>query len=264
MTTAVVREDAGMPRKTGSSQEERPSPAPRGAGRGNGQRNRRGDLVENELYERAAELFAHKGYGGTTLQDIADAMGTSRTALYYYVKNKEDLLAKLVAEVSQELAATLRAIRRQPGLTPEQQLRQMTQAHLTQMVARSVRFRLLILSEQDLPPDLARTHRNAKRTIRDELATVIAEGVRSGVFRPVDEHVAAYAIIGMCNWTAFWFRDSPDHPADPVVEQIAEMALHSVRWPDEHHHAAEGPTGALARLQQELDSLKRMLQPPAE
>jgi AcrR family transcriptional regulator len=250
-------EDAYMPekepprRRAGSSGSE-------GSARPNG-RNRRGDLVENELYQRAAEVFAQKGFAGTTLQDIADAMGTSRSALYHYVKNKDELLAKLVAEVSQELAGTLRAIRRNNALTPDEQLHQMVQAHVTQMTTRSVRFRLLILSEQDLPPDLARTHRNAKRTIRDELATVIAEGARSGVFRPVDERIAAFAIVGMCNWTAFWFLPGPSHPIDPVVKQIADMALHSLRWPENRDRAA-GPAGVLGRLEEELQSLKRMLQ----
>jgi AcrR family transcriptional regulator len=256
----VAREDEPMPPKSTSSRRSRVSATAERAPRGTGQRNRRGDLVENELYERAAELFAERGFAGTTLQDIADAMGTSRSALYHYVKNKDDLLAKLVAEVSQELGAALRAIRRQPDLPADEQVRQMAQTMVSWMVSRSVRFRLLILSEQDLPPDLARTHRNAKRTIRDELAAAVAEGVRSGVFRPVDEQVAAYAVVGMCNWTAWWFQPGPDHPADPVVTQIADMALHSLRWPDEKRHRAEGPAGALTRLEEELRSLKQMLQ----
>ena len=258
--TVLAREDEHMPPESTSSRRGRVSPVGGGASRGNGQRNRRGDLVENELYERAAELFAERGFAGTTLQDIADAMGTSRSSLYHYVKNKDDLLARLVAEVSQELAAALRTIRRQPDLPAAEQLRQMAQTMVSWMVSSSVRFRLLILSEQDLPPDLAKTHRTAKRTIRDELAATIADGVRSGVFRPVDEQVAAYAIVGMCNWTAWWFQPGPDHPVDPVVTQIAEMALHSLRWPDEKRHKAEGPAGALARLEEELRSLKQMLQ----
>ena len=250
--------DGPVPAKSTPSRRPRSSPT-EGTGRGNGTRNRRGDLVENELYERAAEVFAEKGFAGTTLQDIADAMGTSRSALYHYVKNKDDLLARLVSEVSQELAGTLRAIRRKDGLTPDEQLHQMVEAHVRQMTSRSQRFRLLILSEQDLPEDLARTHRNAKKTIRDELAAVIEEGVRSGVFRPVDSRIAAFAIVGMCNWTAFWFHSGPDHPTDPVVAEITEMALHSVRWSDTRQRS-DGPAGALARLEAELHSLKRMLQ----
>jgi hypothetical protein len=48
----------------------------------------RKELVENQMYETAAKLFAHRGFAGTSLQDIADEMGVSRPALYYYVKTR--------------------------------------------------------------------------------------------------------------------------------------------------------------------------------
>src|SRR5206468_2845368 len=60
----------------------------------------RRELVENELYEHATRLFAERGFAGTSLQDIADALGITRPALYYYVKSKDELLAKLVTEVT--------------------------------------------------------------------------------------------------------------------------------------------------------------------
>ena len=60
----------------------------------------RRELVENEIYEHATRLFAERGFAGTSLQDIADAMGMTRPALYYYVKSKDELLAKLVTEVT--------------------------------------------------------------------------------------------------------------------------------------------------------------------
>ena len=56
----------------------------------------RRELVENEMYEHAARLFAERGFAGTSLQDVADAMGVTRPALYYYVKSKDELLSKLV------------------------------------------------------------------------------------------------------------------------------------------------------------------------
>ena len=63
-------------------------------------RTARRELVENEIYEQATRLFAERGFAGTSLQDIADAMGITRPALYYYVKSKDELLAKLVTEIT--------------------------------------------------------------------------------------------------------------------------------------------------------------------
>ena len=70
-------------------------------------RKPRRELVEAQIYEQATRLFAERGFAGTSLQDIADAMGMTRPALYYYVKNKDQLLARLVTEITEGPAADI-------------------------------------------------------------------------------------------------------------------------------------------------------------
>ena len=50
----------------------------------------------SEILEHATRLFAERGYDGTTLQDIADAIGITRPGLYNYISSKEQLLATLL------------------------------------------------------------------------------------------------------------------------------------------------------------------------
>src|ERR1700741_476491 len=82
-------------------------------------------LVEREILERAAELFAERGFAGTTVQDIADALGMSRPALYYYVKSKEVILQRLVENLSRRDAQELEEIRRRRTGDPADKLRDM-------------------------------------------------------------------------------------------------------------------------------------------
>ncbi|MFZ0838044.1 MAG: TetR family transcriptional regulator, partial [Xanthobacteraceae bacterium] len=58
------------------------------------------EALRQAVLEAAAKLFAERGFGGTNLQDIADALGISRPALYYYFKSKDEILASLVEEVT--------------------------------------------------------------------------------------------------------------------------------------------------------------------
>ena len=58
----------------------------------------------SEILEHATRLFAERGYDGTTLQDIADAIGITRPGLYNYISSKEQLLAELVRDVSESTA----------------------------------------------------------------------------------------------------------------------------------------------------------------
>src|ERR1700751_1024305 len=88
--------------------------APRTTGRA-GLRRR---LVEQEILERAAELFAERGFSGATVQDLADALGVSRPALYYYAKSKDVLLEQLVETPPIDDAKVLEGIRRRRSGEP--------------------------------------------------------------------------------------------------------------------------------------------------
>lgn len=48
------------------------------------------------LIESAAEIFRDHGYDGTSLQQIADAVGILKGSLYHYIKSKEDLLFAII------------------------------------------------------------------------------------------------------------------------------------------------------------------------
>ena len=56
-----------------------------------------------ELLDIAARYFDEKGYRATSLSDIGDALGMNKASLYYYVKSKEDLLARVIYRASQRL-----------------------------------------------------------------------------------------------------------------------------------------------------------------
>src|SRR5215469_4875878 len=86
-------------------------------------RTTRRDLVEAQIYEQAARLFAERGFAATTPQDIADAVGISRQALYYYIKSKDEILARLVSDISEQALAAGRQIAARP-LDPPALLRE--------------------------------------------------------------------------------------------------------------------------------------------
>jgi AcrR family transcriptional regulator len=220
----------------------------------------RRELVENEIYEQASRLFAERGFAGTSLQDIADAMGITRPALYYYVKSKDDLLAKLVTELTEGAAARIRRISRRTDLTPAERLRALAHLLCVARATEPARFRLLDRSESDLPAEIAQAHLKGKRNLLDEFSRVVDQGVLAGQFRPVDVRVAALGIIGMCNWVAWWFHPGPEHPVDPVADQIAEMAVATLLKDGGSAPIGDGPAAALARLRQDLDYLERVLE----
>ncbi len=221
--------------------------------------NARRELVENELYEHATRLFAERGFAGTSLQDIADALGITRPALYYYVRSKDELLAKLVTEVTDGPLEELTALVARPELDAVQRLRGVVEVIVRRRATQPARFRLLIRSEAELPDELTSAYDASRRAVLRTIAGVVEDGARAGVFRPVDSRVAALGVLGMCNWVAWWFHPGGHQTADAVVEQLADMAVAALQRADHRMPDGDGPAAAVKMLRQDLDHLERVL-----
>jgi AcrR family transcriptional regulator len=131
----------------------------------------------SEILEHATRLFAARGYDGTTLQDIADAIGITRPGLYNYISSKEQLLAALVRDVSENTAHIVREVRHRTGLSSVEKLRTVVRALVLQRAGAPERFRVLDRTEAALPGEVASLHLKARREVLAEVRTIIEEGV---------------------------------------------------------------------------------------
>lgn len=231
----------------------------------------RNNLVTNDILERAATLFAERGFNGTSLQEVADAAGISRPALYHYVSSKEDLFVQLIAGIGRERADDVAKLRWEESLSPLYKLDAAIKVMVRRIANNPARFRLLIISEADLPEWVHREHKAAKHELLDHLSAIIAEGIEAGALRAtsVNEHILSYTVLGMCNWVAWWYH--PDHEsvlggevlsADEVAEFVSNMTLGGLKR-DHGEFPQEANGGNVDRvlgfLRQDLDYLERLL-----
>lgn len=228
-----------------------------GKGRRVAKASPRKDLVAGELLEQAAALFAERGFAATSLQDIADAMGISRPALYYYIKSKEDLLSQLVEGMTEPIAAYVTELRRS-DLPAEEKIATFVRSTVTRIAASAARFRLLDRSEPDLPPSVLRKHEQGKRRVLEHLRGMLAEGVQSGEFRPLDERIVAFSILGTINWVAWWYHEGGGSTIDEVADEMVRMIIAGITRTD-GRRPEPGLKGAFGLLREDLSHLERLL-----
>jgi AcrR family transcriptional regulator len=226
------------------------------------QKDHRKTLVERALVEKACIIFAEKGYDGTSLTDIAEAVGLTRGAVYYYFKNKEALLESIIREVAFAPLEEIAVWRKTAPDTASERLYAFVKRRVQNVLARQTQMRMIQVTEAALPPDLLQRHNDAKRKILDEYRSIIREGVRAGEFRPVDDSVAAFGIIGMVNWTAQWFVEGRGAGVDDVAAQLADMAVESVRGEKDRKDRFSNARTAIDTLREDLDQLEQIVTAP--
>ncbi|MEU9337325.1 TetR/AcrR family transcriptional regulator [Streptomyces sp. NPDC048290] len=219
----------------------------------------RRSLVTRDVLEKATMLFAEKGYETTTLQDVATAVGVSRTALYHYVSSKEELLEMLVEQIGLALADSLGEIRSRTDLSHQGKLRALTDLLVRQRAAAPHQFRVLDQSESMLPEPLRIRHRQARRDVLAQLSGVIEDGIEAGEFKPVDARVAAFTVLGMCNWVAWWYHPGSDYDVDAVARQLTQSAIDMLVSADSPSAPADSARSALMMARSGLDALERLL-----
>lgn len=218
---------------------------------------RRG-LVEQEIFDRATHLFAERGFAGTNFQDIADAVGLTRPALYHYVKSKDDLLARLLEQFTEDTAAGIDAISSRAGLDSPQRLREIVELLARRQGEYATRFRLIIRSEGDLPEPLALRYADNRRAVLRSLATAVDRGIAEGSFRAVDARVAALGILGTVNWVSWWFNADGGDDLEAICRQLADTAVAGLLDPS-GKQGIEGPHAAIAAIRGQIDRLEKAL-----
>src|SRR5689334_3679130 len=156
--------------------------------------NPRKDLVLEQLLNKAAELFLQRGYANTRMQDIAESMQMSRSSLYHYFENKEQVLLALTEGDVLVATDTLEALLGDTSIAWADKLRGWIEGNIREKLAGGVRFRLVDRIQGDLPAEYREKFRKQRRKVLELVTRVIEGGVQAGEFRVTDPKITAFSV----------------------------------------------------------------------
>ncbi len=171
----------------------------------------------------AIELFNRQGYDGTSIGDIAEALGVTKSAIYHHVASKEQLLSEALDEALDELEATVRAASNGDGSAYDR---------LRTVVRRSVE---VLVEHQPAVTLLLRVHGNSdterraqarRRAIDSTLASLVSRAAEEGALRDdLDPELVSRLLFGMVNSLVEWYRVSGQVSTEEVATAVAALAF---------------------------------------
>ena len=165
-----------------------------------------------EILKSAAAAFRRRGYHGASVDEIASALSMTKGNLYYYFRNKEDILYAC-HEYSLDILLRLMRDVQEEAIPSDQKLRKLILAFV-HLILDELQGTALTLDPEALSaPLLAQVI--AKRDEFDRgMRAIIEEGMADGVFGAGDPKMIEFAIMGAVNWISKWFD-----PAGPMTSQ---------------------------------------------
>lgn len=178
-------------------------------------------LRKEEVMNVAARLFAAKGYHATTLDQIAEEIGVTKPALYYYVTNKEDILRTIVNRMMEPMEEVTKI--GTSSLTPREKIAAIIRV-LVQFAANRKETALIAFEQANILPKRSYdAFRRRQKDVENIVQQVIKDGIATGSFADVDVRMASFAVLIVSNGAYRWYHPGGSFTPEKISEQFIRL-----------------------------------------
>jgi len=189
-----------------------------------------------EIYRAAAQIICNKGYDATSMNDIAEAVGITKSGLYHHVSGKRNLLFSIMNfgldSLEEQVIIPAREI---PDA--EQRLREIITNHVHLITSRSTAegnnpVSIVVDEVAGLTLPQRRKIDARKRAYVDLIRDALTQLKASGKLRELDVTAATFSLLGMILWLSRWYSPAGRLTPDQVSEEVTKIALSGLLRPE--------------------------------
>ena len=186
--------------------------------------------LRRALIEQSARLFREKGYGNTTVRDIAAATGVHAGSWFYYFKTKQDILQAVIEHGLTVALADIEAIDIE-DLPPREAMRQLVRAHLHTILAPHQDFIPVMLYEWRSLDAQAQERIIALKDRYEGIWTRVIDRLHASGEWAQPTPVDRLLMFGALNWTAQWYQAGAGISIDALADQAVLFILRTPPQP---------------------------------
>ena len=179
-----------------------------------------------ELTRAAARLFAERGYQGTSLADLAEALGVQKPSLYHHIDSKEDLLWDVACEGAEAFHAALDAV--PEDVVACERIRLALRGHLRVVAGQLDVSTVFVREWRHLSGERRERFVAERRRYEERIRELYADGLeRSELRADLDVAAAALLFLSAANWAYTWLRPGGD--IDALADRFSAVLLDGMR-----------------------------------
>jgi len=156
------------------------------------------------LIHAAGQAFRRRGYHNTSMREIATSLGLTKAALYYYVKNKEEVLYEchlMAYDAMDEILKT------KPS--PEETMLDYLQSLYTAFVELLTHSGVSLLTDVNSLTDTNKALvLERRKKIEQKITRIVKQGHKDGSIRAGDPRLIVFYFMGALNWLNAWYDAS--------------------------------------------------------
>ena len=185
--------------------------------------------IKEELARVSVELFSSQGYAKTSVQQIVDAAGVTKGALYHYFNSKDDLLFDIYDRILTLQHQNLTEIAAR-GLPVEQTVRLVCEDVIVTSIAWIREGTVFFRSQHMLSHDRMEAVKDRRRRYNEVFGALISRGREEGIFRDdIPTAVLVANFFANPHYLSFWYQPSGPLTKHQVAKQLTDLYLAGLR-----------------------------------
>ena len=189
-----------------------------------------------QIYLAAAELFCESGFDGTSMSDVADAVGITKAGIYHFVPGGKKELLFAIMNYGLDRLDTYVVIPARAILDAEDRLRAIISNHVRLIANGSLKgghnpVTIVVEEVGGLSAAQQRKIDARKRVYVELLRDTLKELKQQDKLRAVDETVAAFSLLGMILWVSRWYDPDGKLSAAQIADEVLKLSLGAVLRP---------------------------------
>lgn len=186
-----------------------------------------GQARNDEIFRTAAELMVQRGYAGTSMGDLAKAVGMTKAGLYHHISSKQDMLLQILNHamggLEREVIEPVKQIK-----DPEERLREMLRLHVRGLFENGLEFTLLFPERRHLEPAQQQVVVLQVKNYLDLISEAMRELADQGKLQDLDINIAARHILQTIAGIARWYTKDSGITEDLLVEQTVNFNMSAI------------------------------------
>lgn len=180
---------------------------------------------KEQILLSAIEIVNRRGYSGATMEEIAAELLMTKGSLYYYFKNKSDLMYQCHNFVLSQATEDLQEILNCEEGSPTEILVKMIDAHMEYAIDEKEVFNLIMEPKRFFNEEQLELVLKLRKEYENLFDQIIKRGITSGDFRVEDPSIERMIILGAMNWVQQWYNPNGRLLKEEVIEKYTKSIL---------------------------------------
>lgn len=180
------------------------------------------------IQQAAARLFRKRGYNGTSMKNIADAVGIKAASIYNHINTKQDLLRELLFEVAERFTKGMKDIQ-STALNSHQKLERLIALHVRLTIEHTDAIALIAGEWVHLEADAKTAYIELRDQYEQDFKNILEQGKQEGLIKDLDTDILLFSTLSTLRWLYSWYSRNRGYNEIELERQVTECLMGGVK-----------------------------------